>query len=106
MIRKVLCVVMLTLVVVCGWILTTLCGWMVMNCICKEAEVDTVFATVCEVNEEAVAFEDASGEVWVWELEEGESFELGQQVWIEFDDMGTNDIYDDEIIQIIFEKGA
>lgn len=65
-----------------------------------------VSATVCEVNEEAVAFEDASGEVWVWELEEGESFELGQQVQIQFNDMGTNDIYDDEIIQIIFEKGV
>lgn len=57
-------------------------------------------ATVCEVNEEAVAFEDASGEVWVWELEEGESFELGQQVQIQFNDMATADIYDDEIIRI------
>lgn len=59
-----------------------------------------VSATVCEVNEEAVAFEDASGEVWVWELEEGESFELGQQVQIQFNDMATADIYDDEIIRI------
>ena len=55
---------------------------------------------MCEVNEEAVAFEDASGEVWVWELEEGESFELGQQVQIQFNDMATADIYDDEIIRI------
>ena len=59
-----------------------------------------VSATVCEVNEEAVAFEDASGEVWVWELEEDESFELGQQVRIQFNDMATTDIYDDEIIRI------
>ena len=59
-----------------------------------------VSATVCEVNEEVVAFEDASGEVWVWELEEGESFELGQQVQIQFNDMATADIYDDEIIRI------
>lgn len=59
-----------------------------------------VSATVYEVNEEAVAFEDASGEVWVWELEEGESFELGQQVRIQFNDMATADIYDDEIIRI------
>ena len=59
-----------------------------------------VSAIVCEVNEEVVAFEDASGEVWVWELEEGESFELGQQVQIQFNDMATADIYDDEIIRI------
>ena len=59
-----------------------------------------VSATVYEVNAEAVAFEDASGEVWVWELEEGESFELGQQVQIQFNDMATADIYDDEIIRI------
>lgn len=100
MIRKMLCAGMVALAVVCGWILTTLCGWMVMNCICKKVEVDVVSAIVCEVNAEVVAFEDASGEVWVWELEEGESFELGQQVQIQFDNMGTANIYDDEIIRI------
>ena len=90
MIRKVLCVGMLVLAMVCGWMLA---DWLF-------SDANEVSATVCEVNAEAVAFEDASGEVWVWELEEGESFELGQQVWIEFDDMGTADIYDDEIIRI------
>lgn len=98
MIRKVLCVGMLALAVVCGWMLTTMCGYAVMNCI--NTEVETVSATVCEVNEEVVAFEDASGEVWLWGLEEGEHFELGQEVEIQFDDMGTADIYDDEIIRI------
>ena len=90
MIRKVLCVGMLALSLVCGWMLA---DYLYGN-------TNEVSVTVCEVNAEAVAFEDASGEVWVWELEEGESFELGQQVWIEFDDMGTTDIYDDEIIRI------
>ena len=46
---------------------------------------------------------DAHGEAWVCE---GETFEVGQPVIIVFSDMGTDDIYDDEIIQIIFEKGA
>ena len=90
MIKKVLCGIMLVLAVVCGWMLAD----------CLYSDANEVSATVCEVNAEAVAFEDASGEVWVWELEEGESFELGQQVWIEFDSMGTADIYDDEIIRI------
>ena len=98
MIRKVLCVGMLALAVVCGWILTTMCGYAVMNCI--NTEVETVSATVCKVNEEVVAFEDAFGEVWFWGLEDGEHFELGQEVEIQFDDMGTADIYDDEIIRI------
>ena len=46
---------------------------------------------------------DAHGEAWVCE---GENLEVGQPVIIVFNDMGTDDIYDDEIIQIIFEKGA
>ena len=46
---------------------------------------------------------DAHGEAWVCE---GEDLEVGQPVIIVFNDMGTDDIYDDEIIQIIFEKGA
>lgn len=46
---------------------------------------------------------DAHGEAWVCE---GEVLEVGQPVIIVFSDMGTDDIYDDEIIQIIFEKGA
>ena len=46
---------------------------------------------------------DAYGEAWVCE---GEDLEVGQPVIIVFNDMGTDDIYDDEIIQIIFEKGA
>ena len=98
MIRKALCVGMLALTVVCGWMLTTMCGHAVMGLI--HGEVETVSATVCEVNEEVVAFEDGSGEVWLWGLEEGEHFELGQEVEIQFDDMGTADIYDDEIIRI------
>ena len=98
MIRKVLYVGMLALALMCGWILTTMCGYAVMSWI--QGEVETVPTTVCEVNEEVIAFEDASGEVWFWGLEDGEHFELGQEVEIQFDDMGTADIYDDEIIRI------
>jgi hypothetical protein len=58
-------------------------------------------ATVIEINDEVVAFEDASGDVWVWELEKNESFEVGQIVTIVFDDLGNDDIYDDEIIKVV-----
>ena len=60
-----------------------------------------VKATVIEVNNEVVAFEDAGGDVWIWELEKGESFEVGQIVTIVFDDLGNNNIYDDEIIKVV-----
>ena len=62
---------------------------------------EEVKATVIEVNDEAIALEDASGEVWVWELEEGENFEVGQIVTIVFDDLGNDDLYDDEIIKVV-----
>lgn len=62
---------------------------------------EEVKATVIEANDEAIALEDAHGDVWVWELEEGESFEVGQIVTIVFDDLDNNDIYDDEIIKVV-----
>lgn len=62
---------------------------------------EEVKATVIEANDEAIALEDTSGEVWVWELEEGETFEVGQIVTIVFDDLGNDDLYDDEIIKVV-----
>jgi hypothetical protein len=64
-------------------------------------DTEEVKATVIEVNNEAIALEDASGDVWVWELEKGESFEVGQIVTIVFDNLGNDDIYDDEIIKVV-----
>ncbi len=60
-----------------------------------------VNAAVIEVNDEAVAFKDVYGDVWVWELEKGDSFEVGQIVTIVFDALGTDDIYDDEIVKVV-----
>lgn len=58
-------------------------------------------ATVIEVNNEAITLEDARGDVWVWELEKGESFKVGQIVTIIFDNLGNKDIYDDEIVKVV-----
>ena len=44
---------------------------------------------------------DWDGEEWLYEGE----LEAGQQVIIKFDDMGTADIYDDEILEIIYKRG-
>ena len=62
---------------------------------------EEVKATVIEANDEAIALEDAHGDVWVWELEKGGSFEVGQIVTIVFDDLGNDDIYDDEIVKVV-----
>lgn len=69
---------------------------------CEHREIAAV---VDEVNPSTgyITLVDAHGEAWVCEADH---FEVGQPVIIVFDDMGTDNIYDDEIIQIIFEKGA
>ena len=64
-------------------------------------EEKEVKATVIEVNDEAIALEDVCGEVWVWELEKGEVYEVGQIVTVVFDDLGNDDLYDDEIIKVV-----
>lgn len=71
----------------------------------QNVEYREVAAIVDEVNSSTgyITLVDAHGEAWVCD---GEDLEVGQPVIIVFNDMGTDDIYDDEIIQIIFEKGA
>ena len=54
-------------------------------------------AVVDEVTEDCVVLVDSDGEAWVFE---GDGYEVGQLVVVVFDDMGTEDIYDDEIIEI------
>ena len=57
-----------------------------------------VAAEVTEYNADTncAVLVDTNGEAWVYEGELAE----GQQVTIKFDDNGTKDIYDDEIIEI------
>lgn len=60
---------------------------------------EEVCAVVNSVNE-CVELIDEDGEVWVWELEENDRFEVGQQVVIRFFNNGTVVLYDDEIVEI------
>ena len=46
---------------------------------------------------DCVVLVDNDGEAWVFE---GDGYEVGQLVIVVFDDMGTDDIYDDEIVEI------
>lgn len=54
-------------------------------------------AVVEEVTADCVVLVDNDGETWVFE---GDGYEVGQLVTVVFNDMGTADIYDDEIVEI------
>ena len=75
------------------------------NTVFQHNEHREVAAVVDEINPSTgyITLVDAHGEAWVYE---SNYFREDQPVIIVFDDMGTDDIYDDEIVQIIFEKGA
>lgn len=55
-------------------------------------------AEVYQINDEVVTFEDSVGNLWDWEIEEGESFEEGQKVRLIMDMNETVDIIEDDVI--------
>ena len=58
-------------------------------------------ATVTSINHEhnTITFTDVNGNDWIWEsIEQTYGVELGKEYTIEFDDMNTIYLYDDEII--------
>lgn len=68
----------------------------------KEPETSTLYTAPCaviEVNPTTcwVTLEDWNGEAWCIR---DDSFEVGELVIVTFDDMGTNSIYDDVIVDI------
>lgn len=54
-------------------------------------------AVVEEVTENCVVLVDNDSEAWVFE---GDGYEVGQLVIVVFNNMGTDNIYDDEIVEI------
>ena len=54
-------------------------------------------AVVEEVTENCVVLVDNNSEAWVFE---GDGYEVGQLVIVVFNNMGTDNIYDDEIVEI------
>ena len=63
----------------------------------SKEQTNEVPAVVEEVTADCVVLVDNDGEAWVFE---GDGYEVGQLVIVVFNDMGTADIYDDEIIEI------
>ena len=82
-------------VMMCVFVLVSLVG-------CGQ-RFDEVNATVYEINtvENLVAFEDTNGDIWVAEVEDASTYELGEVLILVFDDCGTADLYDDEIVDIL-----
>lgn len=100
--NTVTCILLITLIAVLLLIVPLFMFPMALE---ANVEYREIAGVVDEVNSATgyITLVDAHGEAWVCE---GEDLEAGQPVIIVFNDMGTDDIYDDEIIQIIFEKGA
>ena len=65
-------------------------------------EIRVIGAKVLEINEEenTIALIDYYDEVWVAEVQDTAEFELGELVQVVFTDNATEDLYDDEIIDI------
>ena len=98
-------IITLTCVTLIGVLMLIVPLFMFFRVLESDMEHREIAGIVDEVNPATgcITLVDAYGEAWVCE---GENLEVGQPVIIVFNDMGTDDIYDDEIIQIIFEKGA
>ena len=47
-----------------------------------------------------VTFMDEGGDLWVAEVDSIDGFKVGEKYILTFDDMGTSDPYDDELIDI------
>lgn len=47
-----------------------------------------------------VSFIDTDGEVWIAEVESASKYTVGSNCVLVYDTMGTEDIYDDEIVAI------
>lgn len=60
-----------------------------------EAEVESVSSVY-----NTISFVDTDGEVWVAEVDESSEYLVGSGCALVYDTMGTEDIYDDEIVAI------
>ena len=68
----------------------------------EPAELREVWAEVAAINKEAesITLVDESGEEWV-AFADVEMYAVGDEVMVVFDDMGTADLYDDEIVDLV-----
>ena len=74
----------------------------------KTAEVygnRVVWATIADMNEDTheITFEDINGELWSIEVDSFAEFSADRFYELHFDDKGTADIADDEIVKIFLE---
>jgi hypothetical protein len=59
---------------------------------------------VSEVNQNEISIDDDDGNVWVWELENGDYFSVGDKVDLTMDTNETSTIYDDIIKKVVIER--
>lgn len=70
-------------------------------CACKMYENSySIDAKVSNVQGETVTFVDSTDNLWMWTLEEGESYTKGEEVKLYFNDNNTDVRYDDVITKV------
>jgi hypothetical protein len=52
---------------------------------------------IVNINNDVVTVKDDNGELWAFT---GEGYEVGQRVMIVVDNMGTDNVYDDEVVGV------
>ena len=57
-------------------------------------------AEVYEVDSDCVVFCDREGELWAAEVDDANVFQVGDKYTLIFNDLGTPNIYDDEVVGI------
>lgn len=59
---------------------------------------------VSEVNQNEISIDDNDGNIWIWELENGDCFSVGDKVDLTMDTNETTTIYDDIIKKVVIER--
>lgn len=59
---------------------------------------------VTEVNQNEISIDDNDGNIWVWVLENGDHFSVGDRVGLTMDTNETSTIYDDIIKKVAIER--
>lgn len=82
--------------------IASVCGLKQVRAEITKSEQRFSKAVVEEVSGEynTVTFLDEGGDLWVAEVDSTDGFKVGEKYILTFDDMGTSDPYDDELIDI------
>lgn len=59
---------------------------------------------ISEVNKNEISIDDNDGNIWIYELEKGDYFSVGDKVNLIMDTNETTTIYDDIVKKVVIER--